>query len=47
MSGLFLLEQNNQGVAAARNLGVKNLQENILTFVDGDDYLKNDYIEKM
>ena len=44
---IILLEQNNQGVAAARNLGVKKSTGKYITFVDGDDYLKNDYIEKM
>lgn len=40
MSGIILLEQNNQGVAAARNLGVKKSTGKYITFVDGDDYLK-------
>lgn len=44
---IILLEQNNQGVAAARNLGVKRATGKYITFVDGDDYLKSDYIEKM
>ena len=44
---IILLEQNNQGVASARNLGVKKSTGKYITFVDGDDYLKNDYIEKM
>lgn len=44
---IILLEQSNQGVAAARNLGVKKATGKYITFVDGDDYLKNDYIEKM
>lgn len=44
---IILLEQNNQGVAAARNLGVRKATGKYITFVDGDDYLKNDYIEKM
>lgn len=44
---IILLEQNNQGVAAARNLGVRKATGKYITFVDGDDYLKSDYIEKM
>ena len=46
-SRIILLEQENKGVAAARNLGVEKQPENTFTFVDGDDYLQEDYIEKM
>ena len=34
-------------MAAARNLGVEKATGKYLTFVDGDDYLQEDYIEKM
>lgn len=44
---LVVLEQENQGVAAARNLGVEKASGKYITFVDGDDYLRADYIEKM
>ena len=44
---ILLMEQENQGVAAARNLGVEKATGKYITFVDGDDYLKTDYIEKM
>ena len=46
-SRIILLEQENKGVAAARNLGVEKATGKYLTFVDGDDYLQEDYIEKM
>ncbi|MFR2216093.1 MAG: glycosyltransferase family 2 protein [Ruminococcus sp.] len=45
-SRIILLEQENKGVAAARNLGVEKATGKYLTFVDGDDYLQEDYIEK-
>ena len=46
-SRIVLLEQENQGVAAARNQGVEKATGKYLTFVDGDDYLQEDYIELM
>lgn len=42
-----LFHQENSGVAMARNRGVKISNGKYITFVDGDDYLKEDYIEKM
>ena len=46
-SRIILLDQENKGVAAARNLGVEKATGKYLTFVDGDDYLQEDYIELM
>ncbi len=46
-SRIVLLEQANQGVAAARNQGVEKATGKYITFVDGDDYLQEDYIELM
>ena len=45
-SRIILIEQKNQGVAVARNRGMNKATGKYITFVDGDDYLKNDYIEK-
>lgn len=39
--------QKNAGVSAARNLGVDNAQGKYMTFVDADDYVREDFIEKM
>ena len=39
--------QDNQGVSAARNLGVSLADGEYLTFVDGDDYVAPEYIEKL
>lgn len=36
--------QSNQGVSSARNLGLKNAEGEYLFFVDGDDFIDNDYI---
>lgn len=44
---IILLDQRNRGVAVARNRGVDTATGKYVTFVDGDDYLKSDYIEKM
>ncbi len=45
-SRIRLIHQKNQGVAAARNRGLDEATGKYLTFVDGDDYIAPDYIEK-
>lgn len=42
-----LINQENQGVAAARNQGVKIAQGKYLTFIDGDDYIGENYIKNL
>ena len=37
----------NEGVSAARNRGVAKAQGKYLTFVDSDDYVTGDYLERM
>lgn len=37
----------NNGKEAARNLGIENAEGEYLTFLDSDDWLDNDYIEKL
>lgn len=39
--------QSNQGVACARNVGVDHAEGKYILFVDGDDYLDKEYIEKL
>ena len=41
-----LTHQENAGVSAARNKGIELADGEYLTFVDGDDYVSADYIEK-
>ena len=40
-----ILVQENSGVSAARNSGIKHAQGEWITFVDSDDYLSPDYLE--
>ncbi len=44
---IFLLEQKRQGPGAAKNLASKKAKGKILVFVDSDEYLRKDYIEKL
>lgn len=42
-----LFHQENGGVAVARNRGLEDTTGEYLTFVDGDDYIAEDYIERL
>lgn len=42
-----LLTQTNLGVSAARNLGIKNAKADFVAFVDADDYIEPDFLEKL
>ena len=39
--------QPNQGLSSARNTGLDNCNGDWITFVDSDDYISSNYIEKM
>ena len=39
-----VFSQKNQGVSAARNLGIRQAMGQFLMFVDGDDEVKKDYV---
>lgn len=43
---LTAIHTDNRGVAAARNLGVKNARYDIIAFLDSDDHWKRKKIEK-
>lgn len=42
-----LFSQENQGVSAARNLGLKMAQGEYLQFMDADDVVEPDFVEKL
>lgn len=39
------ITQSNKGVGAARNLGINNASGELISFIDSDDYLENDFYE--
>ena len=41
------IHQDNKGVSAARNKGMETMAGDLVCFVDSDDYLEPDYLEKM
>jgi glycosyltransferase involved in cell wall biosynthesis len=41
------IEQDNQGVAYSRNLGIEHCRTKWLTFIDQDDFFENDYLETL
>ncbi|HWI91079.1 MAG TPA: glycosyltransferase [Flavisolibacter sp.] len=40
-------QQQNAGASAARNTGIKNAKNEWLLFLDADDWIREDYFEKM
>lgn len=43
---VFVYHKENGGVSSARNLGLKKAHGEYVQFVDGDDYVEKDYVEK-
>ncbi|MBJ7689114.1 glycosyltransferase [Weissella confusa] len=39
--------QKNSGVSVARNTGIENAQGDLITFVDGDDFIHIDYLQNL
>lgn len=46
-SRIIIVNQNNKGVSSARNAGVKLAKGEFLCFIDSDDYVDSDYLEKL
>jgi len=44
-SRIRYFEKENGGVSSARNLGLKNVKGNYITFVDSDDWIDENYLE--
>ena len=42
-----LINQENQGQAKARNVGIKQATGNYIIFIDSDDYIENSMIETL
>lgn len=42
-----IINQNNRGASAARNVGLDNAQGRYVSFIDSDDYISSNFIEKM
>lgn len=42
-----IIQQNNRGISAARNAGLKMVQADYVMFVDSDDYIAPDMAEKL
>lgn len=45
-SRIIIINQKNQGLSVARNIGIKEAQGDLITFVDSDDWLENTAIEQ-
>ena len=43
----IIRQVENKGVSAARNLGIKKAKGKYLAFLDSDDYIEDDFLEKM
>ena len=46
-SRFHYIEQKNQGVSVARNKGLDNAKGEYILFLDGDDWLENDVLERL
>lgn len=46
-SRVFLIEKENSGIAATRNLGISLVDSKFFCFVDSDDILESNYVECM
>lgn len=44
---IVIIKKENGGVSSARNIGIKQSTGKFITFVDADDYIKDNYIETL
>ena len=44
---IYYFRKENGGVSSARNFGIEKSTGTYIMFIDGDDYIKNDYISKL
>lgn len=44
---IVVIHQQNRGIAAARNTGLRYVKGNIITFVDSDDFVSSDYVSAL
>lgn len=42
-----VIHKENRGVSSARNIGLDNANGQYITFIDSDDYVKNNYCEEL
>lgn len=47
VQGIRLINQSNAGASAARNMGIQNCIGDYIAFVDGDDWLIENYLERL
>lgn len=45
LNNFLLINQTNQGASAARNRGIKAAKTELITFVDADDYVEDNFIK--
>lgn len=46
-SRIKVIHKENGGVSQARNIGIDNTNGKYVVFIDADDYIKNNYIQKL
>lgn len=44
---VIVVEKQNEGLSSARNIGIKKAEGEYICFVDGDDYVSENYVETM
>lgn len=44
---IILINQINKGVSQARNVGINKATASYLSFIDADDYIENNFLEKL